>query len=254
MAKANCVGCGAATFPASREHVLPQWLAKEVFIPKATLNHYLRDEDENKDELLRKHGLNNFAVKNVCKACNNGWMGLLEDRAKPFILELMNEKTKILNGLPPEGMLAVSRWAAKTAFMIASVQKEHCELPWQLFQSMKSDEDRGPDGCFVFAGQVLAMSKGFTYACIRDHRPHDEKAVVNLRIGFSIKRIHLVVVIPLVEGERVLKTDARIHTALWPIGLRTMPQFAHPPARFTSLARAQYFLTNLIEAGLVQRG
>src|SRR5271170_4728025 len=230
MAKPNCVGCGEKIISASREHVLPQWLAKEVFIPNATLNHYLRDEDENKDELLRKHGLNNFAVKNVCETCNNGWMSLLEDRAKPFILALMNEQGKVFNDLPPEGMLAVSRWAAKTAFMIASVQKDHFKLPWQLFQDMKSDEDRGPDGCFVFVGQVLAMTKGFTYACIRDHRPQDEKAVVNLRIGFSIKRIHLIVVIPLVEGERVLKTDPRIHTALWPVGLRTMVRLVQPPA------------------------
>lgn len=239
---------------ASREHVLPQWLAKEVFIPKATLNHYLRDENENKDQLLRKHGLNNFAVKNVCATCNNGWMSLLEDRAKPFILELMNEEANIHAGLRAEGMLAVSRWAAKTAFMIASVQKDHLELPWQLFQNMKLDENQGPDGCFVFVGQFLAMSKGFTYACLRDHRPHDVKAVVHLRVGFSIKRIHLVVVIPLVEGERILKTDPRFHTPLWPIGLRTVPRSTQTPARFTSFARAQYFLTNLIEAGLVQRG
>jgi hypothetical protein len=252
MAKPNCVGCGEPVIAASREHVLPQWLAKEVFIPKATLSHYRRDEDESKDELLRRHGLNNFAVKNVCKACNNGWMSSLEDRAKPFILELMNEQTKILSGLPPEGMLAVSRWAAKTAFMIASVQKDHLGLPWQLFQNMRSDEDQGPDGCFVFAGQVLAMSKGFTYACIRDHRPQDERAVVNLRVGIAIKRVHLVVVIPMVEGERVIKS-AGIHTALWPIGLKTMPRLVQPPARFSSLARAQYFLTNLVEAGLVRR-
>lgn len=137
--------------------------------------------------------------------------------------------------------------------MIASVQKDHFELPWQLFQNMRSDEGRGPDGCFVFLGQVLAMSTGFTYACIRDHRPHDEKAVINLRIGFSIKRIHLVFVIPLVEGERVLRTDPRIHTPLWPIDLKTVPRMVQAPLGFTSLARAQYFLTNLIEAGLDHR-
>jgi hypothetical protein len=216
------------------------------------MRHYRRDEDEGEDELLRQHGLNNFAVKNVCESCNNGWMSRLEGRAKPFILDLMDAGTKP-GGLTADGRLVISRWAAKTAFMIASVQKDHFELPWRLFQSMGSKENQGPDGCFVFVAQLLSMTKGFTYACIRDHRAEDEDAVVQLRIGFSAKRAQFVVVIPMVEGERIIKFDPRMHTAIWPDNIRAIPRTVPPPPGFRSLARAQYFMTNLIEAGLVQR-
>jgi hypothetical protein len=252
MAKRSCVGCGEPVTGASREHVLPQWLAKEIAIPEATLNHYLRNEDENKDELLRKHGLNNFAVRNVCRVCNNTWMNRLEDQAKPFILELMNDAERF-RGFSPDAALALSRWSAKTAFMIASVQQGRVELPWHIFQNMRKSENHGPDGCFAFAGQILAMVEGFTYACLRDYLPPSEKNVVQLRVGFSIKRVHFVVVIPLVEGERIIRTDPRMHTALWPIDLKTVLRQVQAPATFASRARLQDFLTNLIEAGFVRR-
>jgi hypothetical protein len=250
MTKQRCVGCDEPLIGASREHVLPEWLAKEVFIPNATLKQYRRGEDEQKQELLRAHGLNNFAVKNVCEGCNNGWMSRLESRAKPFLLELMSEH-ETLRGFAPDGNLALARWAAKTAFMIASVQPDPVSLPWHLFTNMRLREEDGPEGCYVFVNQVFAMNQGFTYACLRDHRPNDEKATVQLRVGFSMKRIHLVAVIPVVEGERIIAIDPRIHRALWPPDVRIKQRLIQPPAQFASLALAQFFLTNLVEAGLV---
>jgi hypothetical protein len=250
--RSSCVGCNEPVIGPTREHVLAQWLETEIFIPNATLNQYLRDEDQNENQLLRKHLLNNFVIKNVCHTCNNGWMSEMENRAKPSILALMNG-TGTLWDLPPDATLALARWAAKTAFMIASIQKDHIELPWSIFQKMRSSERNGPDGCFVFVGQVFAISKGFTYACMRDHSPEDESEIVQVRIGFSIKRIHLVVVIPLVPGDRIIKADPRMHTSIWPVGTKTLIRQAHAPARFASLAEAQYFLTNLIEAAIITK-
>lgn len=249
--KPLCVGCAQPLTGASREHVLPEWLAKEVFIPDAQLKQYRRDEDAQKQDLLRAHGLNNFVVKNVCEDCNNGWMSELENRAKPFILDLMNEDQTI-KGHALDGKLALSRWATKTAFMIASTQQNQTTLPWTPFTNMRSNRDSGPDGCFVFVGQVFALNQGFTFACLSDYRASDEKEIVQLRVGFSIKRIHLVVVIPIVEGQRVVRIDQRMHRPLWPPGVTIQNQSVTAPPGFASLGEAQYFLTNLVQAGLLE--
>ena len=253
MSKARCVGCDRPLIAASREHVLPDWLAKEVFIPNAQLKQYRRDEDVQKQELLRAHGLNNFVVKNVCKKCNNGWMSLLENSAKPFILELMNESTTLKDFVAHDGKMALSRWAVKTAFMIASVQPNQIPLPWHLFTNMRAKENRGPDGCYVFLGQVFAMNQGFTYSCLIDHKPSDEKEIVQLRVGFSIKRIHLVIVIPIVDAERAILLDPRMHKSLWPPDVIVRHRFSQPPPQFARLAEVHFFVTNLIQAGLIEK-
>jgi hypothetical protein len=252
MSRARCVGCDEPLIAASREHILPDWLAKEVFIPNAQLKQYRRDEDSQKEDLLRAHGLNNFVVKNVCENCNNGWMSLLENNAKPFILELMNEG-ETLKDFAHDGKLALSRWAVKTAFMIASAQQNQISLPWHLFTNMRSKENNGPDACYVFVGQVFAMNQGFTYACLSDHRPSDEKEIVQLRVGFSIKRIHLVTVIPVVEAERVMLIDPRMHRPLWPPDIKLQHRLCYPPSKIATLREAQFFVTNLIQAGLIEK-
>jgi hypothetical protein len=249
MAELHCVGCDEPLIKPSREHILPEWLAKEVFIPNVELKLFRRNDDNQEDELLREHGLNNFVVKNVCETCNNGWMSRLETRAKPFILELMNE-SKTLRGFASDGNLAVSRWAAKTAFMIASAQPAQVDLLWTLFMNMRVKESAGPEGCYVFVGQVFSLNQGFTYACLRDQKAVDENAIVQLRVGFSLKRLHLIVVIPLVDGERVFTIDQRMHRPLWPPNVAMIHRPANPPIQFETLAQAQFFLTNLIEAGL----
>jgi hypothetical protein len=126
---------------ATRKHALAQWLAAEIELPGANLRHYLHDEEKIEDELLRCHGLNNFAVKNVCANCNGGWMSRLEDHARPFILGLLNQQTA-LRDLLPESRLVVSRWAVKTAFMILSIQQTKHELPWRKFRNLGIDEER----------------------------------------------------------------------------------------------------------------
>jgi hypothetical protein len=154
MSKRTCLGCGVELTAgvASLEHALPQWLADEIRMPGVSYNHFLRDEDKGTDELLRRHDISGLVIRKVCCACNNGWMSRMENQAKPYILDLMQQKVGVL-ALSDEPMQALSRWAVKTAFMLTAVQSIQHELPWDLFQNLGKDEDRGPDGCFVFASQ-----------------------------------------------------------------------------------------------------
>lgn len=253
MANRRCVGCdielagGAAT----REHVLAQWLADEISLPGVNLKQYLHDEDKAENELLRSHGLNNFVVKNVCADCNGGWMSRLENQAKPLILGLISEQTALRNLLPNDRLI-VSRWAVKTALMILSNQRTKYELPWRVFQNLRTDEERGPDGCFVLAAQLLMLPNGFSYTC-RPNIFSEAQAPVQFKVGFAVNRLHFVVVVPVLEAQRVLRFDSNIHVPLWPsvsFGFRT-PRSSYP-AGFESVAHMQDFLTSLVEAGIAE--
>lgn len=247
----RCVGCRAELTGgvATREHALARWLAAEIELAGARLKHYLHDEEKTEDELLRSHGLNNFAVKNVCADCNGGWMSRLENHARPFILGLINQQTA-LRDLLPDARLVVSRWAVKTAFMILSIQQTKHELPWRKFENLGTDEERGPDGCFVLAAQLAMLPDGFSYTC-HPNILSETQPPVQFRVGFAVNRLHLVVIIPVLEGQRVLRFDPNIHVPLWPSALVRLasPQSGYP-AGFDSVARMQDFLTGLVEAGI----
>lgn len=84
MTKRTCLACGTPLTgeAASEEHVLPKWLAAEIDMSTegVSLKHYLRDDREPADTLLRSHGLNTFSVKKICEPCNNGWMSVSENK------------------------------------------------------------------------------------------------------------------------------------------------------------------------------
>ena len=249
MTKRACVGCTAplTNDNISREHILPEWLAAEVHQPELTLKHYRHSEDTREDELLRSHDLRSYAIKSVCRDCNNGWMSDLEGRAKPILLGLMNMKTSLMQ-LSPDERSVISAWAIKTAFMIASAQKNLPDLPWTLFRGLSRTPQEIPAQCIVMAAQVPFLPSGFLYACPADHMAGTE-ALIQVRVGFSINKLHFIVVIPFVEAERVVRTSG-VQLPLWPLEMEILVAHRHFPT-FTSPNDLINFLTNLVEAGVI---
>jgi hypothetical protein len=249
MPKRVCVSC---TVPLtndniSREHILPEWVAAEVHQPELSLKHYRHNEDAREDELLRSHDLGSFAIKNVCQGCNNGWMSDLEGSAKPILLGLMNMKTSLLQ-LAPDERSVISAWAIKTAFMITSAQKTLPELPWPLFRGLASKPQEVPIQCIVVAAQLPFLPKSFLYACPADHMAASE-ALIHVRVGFSINKLHFVVVIPFLEAERIVRTSG-VQLPLWPLDLEIRVAHKHFPT-LTSPNDLINFLTGLVEVGVV---
>ncbi len=249
MANRACVGC---TVPLtndniSREHILPEWLAAEVYQPELSLKQYRHNEDTREDELLRSHDLGSFAIKNVCRSCNNGWMSDLEGSAKPILLGLMDMKTSLFQLAPNERSVS-SAWAIKTAFMIASAQKNLPELPWPLFQGLASTPRNIPVQCIVVAAQLPFLPKSFLYACPADHQAGSE-ALIHVRVGFSINKLHFVVTIPFLEADRIVRTSG-VQLPLWPLDLEILVAHKDFPT-ITSPNDLINFLTNLVEAGIV---
>jgi hypothetical protein len=56
-------------------------------------------------------------VKRVCGECNNGWMSRLENRAKPVIDSLIDDR---LDALHLKSMQSIAAWAVKTAMVLES--------------------------------------------------------------------------------------------------------------------------------------
>lgn len=249
MAKRVCVGC---TVPLtneniSREHILPEWLAPEVHQPELSLKQYRHDEDKREDELLRSHDLGSFVIKNVCRDCNNGWMSNLEGRAKPILLGLMDMKTSLLQ-LSEDERSVISAWAIKTAFMIASAQKSLPELPWHLFRELANTPQSIPAQCIVVAAQLPFLPKSFLYACPTDHMSGNA-TFIQVRVGFSINKLHFVVIIPFLEADRIVRTSG-VQLPLWPLDLEILVAHKHF-ATLTSPNDLINFLTNLVEAGVL---
>ena len=247
----TCVGCGAPLTKEtqSREHILPQWLAQEVRLPDQSLKHYLHDEDATENVLLRSHDLGSYAIKNVCASCNNGWMSRLESRAKPVLLGLMNQQSSLLQ-LSLDDRTAISAWAIKTAFMIASALQSKTDLPWKLFGQLAVEPERIPVECFVLAAQPPFLPEGFLYACPTAIMPEGQEPA-HICVGFTVRHLHFVVVIPLFPADRVVRTSS-IHTPVWPLDLeigvvyRNFPTFSLPSDLIN-------YLTSIVEVGVVLR-
>src|SRR4051812_41788183 len=57
-------------------------------------------------------------TKFVCKLCNNGWMSLLEEKAKPVIERLLSNERASLEGAERE---LAARWILKTAMVFEAI-------------------------------------------------------------------------------------------------------------------------------------
>jgi len=249
----TCVGCGVELTGqvSSREHVLAQWIRDEIEKPTLTYKHYLRNEGEVTSHLLRDHGLNNLAVKIVCSGCNNGWMSRLEESAKPLVIGLMNQQTSLLQ-LSSRARITVSKWAAKTAFMIASAQQSQLALPWPVFKNLSREAPEcGPDGCFVLGSQLSFLPNGFMCDCQSDAWQR-EGTPIQVRVGFSVCHLHLLVVLPLGEAERVISTAACVHVPLWPLEMEVLVHYENFPT-FNVASDLIIFLTGLVQVGIVRK-
>lgn len=246
----TCLACGdpLAGGVATREHVLAQWLAECVELPDVSFNLYRHHEDGGSDELLRSHGLNNLAIKRVCQRCNNGWMSRLEDRAKPLLLDLMTVRRRLADLFVEERMI-VAAWAAKTAFLLTSIQATPLDVPWHLLQELGRHEGTGPEGCYVLAAQLPSLPNGFLCACPTDL--DTSGATVQVRVGLTINQLHFVVLIPTDVRPRVLRAP-ECYTPLWPLNLAilTRPTLTVPVVGERDLINA---LTNAVEGGILER-
>ena len=100
MARASkhCIFCGSQ--PTTREHVWADWLKQ--YIPKTSVNYSYLSATSHKThtEYTRKTvggDLRSRRLQVVCQPCNNGWMSLLQERAKPLLLPLLKGEITVFD-------------------------------------------------------------------------------------------------------------------------------------------------------------
>ncbi len=57
-------------------------------------------------------------VKWLCDSCNNGWMSILENEAKPALESILDDKLKDIG---PSAQSILARWAVKTAMVLECI-------------------------------------------------------------------------------------------------------------------------------------
>ncbi len=57
-------------------------------------------------------------VKWLCATCNNGWMSMLENEAKPILESILDEKLKDIDAASQSTLAC---WAVKTAMVLECI-------------------------------------------------------------------------------------------------------------------------------------
>lgn len=125
----QCIFCSNGKSFKSKEHVFPQWVLEELNL-RNTVRPFSETSLQNINDTQpifdrktkAKKNFGNYVSPFVCDDCNLGWMSRLEAKAKPVLLPLIHG-TGSLDTLSKEEKVLISRWAAKTACVIDSVNQ-----------------------------------------------------------------------------------------------------------------------------------
>ncbi len=110
----SCIFCGGA--PVRNEHVWPDWVmnflrAELPGVPLVGTRSLVSAAGGS--TTWEAPGLD-VSVKQVCAACNEGWMSNLEEAAARVMKPLIRGEPRILT---PDDQVLLARWAAKTALV-----------------------------------------------------------------------------------------------------------------------------------------
>lgn len=112
MAKAQgfCIYCGSAGL--TKEHMWADWLRR--YIPREMDHHKIQTTVEfanRVEESFTRHNGDAHVrkLRCVCLGCNQGWMGRLQQTAKPFLVPMLTGEPIALHR---NGQTAISAWAA----------------------------------------------------------------------------------------------------------------------------------------------
>ena len=120
----ECLFCGETlrsnrhkTGGKSDEHIIPQWLTDHLGIREMTITPTVMETTSRRIVDKREHAVSSFVAGTVCRTCNTGWMGKLEEAAKPVLIPLIADPHRLVS-LKERDRATVSRWTLKTAAML----------------------------------------------------------------------------------------------------------------------------------------
>lgn len=111
--KNKCIFCKDSGM--SKEHFWPEWISSYIQNNR-TGNHIseIHSSEGKKDRVLdrqikRPGNVITKKLRVVCKSCNNGWMSQLEERVKPILVAILENKSITIK---KDDLLFLSKWVA----------------------------------------------------------------------------------------------------------------------------------------------
>jgi hypothetical protein len=153
----RCIFCDQPGL--TKEHLWPNWLKR--FLPRKSTTHIhttgrslvdsgLAGTDVFvRDQLKRQTGdIKSRRVKVVCGTCNNGWMGRLQEAAKPKLAPLLRG---IWSGLSAGDCEAISAWAVMFTIIVERLDLNTATVTAAERKAFSVDR-RPPANWMIWAG------------------------------------------------------------------------------------------------------
>jgi hypothetical protein len=93
----------------------------------------IRAGDPEPEEHSRPGKAATLTVRSVCAQCNNGWMGRLEDQARPYLLTMIRGNGRTYHAT---GRTLIATWFVKTALVAGS--KFSPPLPHAFYEQVRA--------------------------------------------------------------------------------------------------------------------
>jgi hypothetical protein len=236
-----CVFCGTAG--SSEEDVFARWITAVVGGGPFTLR--------------RKHGRTKTNLRDIrltsrapCKRCNNTWMSVFEQTAKPLLIPVIKDTPTVWASDAEQRLVA--RWAFKTALMIDRANRPHQHtVPEEVFRYLFSYHKPPPSTTILLARYKPEPGEDFFLAWagsswMAAHRP-DGEDLKGYRITFSVGHA-----IFQIYGHLPVDTDDLVYEREIALGDRPIEDAMRPlwPLRFAPHAwppRGAKFATSGLE-------
>jgi hypothetical protein len=126
-----CIFCGRTGLQVeiTREHVWADWLKN--YIPKNQRNHYaltgIIEQSGKLEASVRRWGgdAQSRRLQIVCRHCNNGWMGQLQESVKPILVPMIEGEPKLINQI---GQSVLATWCAMAVMVAEHFNPVHAAI------------------------------------------------------------------------------------------------------------------------------
>jgi hypothetical protein len=113
----TCIFCEKNDSKASKEDLLPKWIAR--LFPGDGKTRFKASSGRLgnpswPERQFEKVGGFGWEASGPCQRCNRGWMSNLETRARLILIRLMSGESCTVH---PEQLLIIAQWAVKTALI-----------------------------------------------------------------------------------------------------------------------------------------
>lgn len=164
----RCVFCGGGNL--TKEHIWSDWLSKSGLFPTVESHSWAglhqRTIVDNQAGSSASHTRPHFQmrqgsalqrkIRNVCKACNGGWMSVLVSSAKPFAEKMVRDEATVMS---PDDRRNVAGWIALAVIMAEFTDIQSAGIP-------AADRERvwenkvPPDSWSIFLGRYVGTDWG----------------------------------------------------------------------------------------------